>query len=342
MPPMRKSAPPPPAGTVHRLTLDSRLLRGNRAGDPAERTLLVYTPPGYDPSRRYPLLVDLVGYTGSGASHTNWRPFGLNLPERLDRLQAAGRMGPVVAALPDCFTCYGGNQYIDSAATGPYASYLVEEVVPFVEARFAVLPGREHRAVFGKSSGGYGALVHGMTRADAWGAFAAHSGDAYFEYAYLTAFPATLRELAKHGGSLDRFLEAVWGREKLSGDEVTALMTIGMAAHYDSDPDAPRGFHLPFDPETGAILRDRWERWFAHDPVRILEGAGDALRSLRGFWIDCGTRDQYHLLWGNRMIHRSLEAMGIPHEYREFDDDHSDVDYRMDESLPFLYRCVAP
>ena len=73
-------------GEVHRLRLRSELLRGNRAGDPSDRDVLVYTPPGFDTSKRYPLLVDLIGYTGSGASHTNWRPFGYSLPERLDRI----------------------------------------------------------------------------------------------------------------------------------------------------------------------------------------------------------------------------------------------------------------
>jgi enterochelin esterase-like enzyme len=337
---MRKH-PAPPAGAIHRLAIDSRALRGNRAGDPHERTVLVHTPPGMDPARRLPLFVDLVGYCGSGASHVNWRPFGLGLPERLERLLAAGRMGPVIAVLPDCFTAYGGNQYVNSEGTGRYRDHLIEEVIPAVEARFPVLPGRDHRAVFGKSSGGYGALVHAMTCAEHWGAAAAHSGDAYVEYAYLTAFPVALRELAKDGGSLDRFLERVWGKEKLSGDEVTALMTVGMAAHYDGDPAAPRGFRLPFDTATGAILPERWARWLEHDPVRIVERSAAALKSLRGLWIDCGTRDQYHLLWGNRMIHARLEALGVPHEYREFDDDHSDVDYRMDESLPFLYARTA-
>ncbi len=31
---------------------------------------------------------------------------------------------------------------------------------------------------------------------------------------------------------------------------------------------------------------------------------------------------------------------GIRHRYEEFDDDHSDIDYRMDVSLPFLYRAL--
>lgn len=178
-----------PSGTVHRLELDSTLLQGNPLGDPTRRPVLVYTTPDFDSSKGHPLLVDLVGYTGSGASHTNWRPFGLNLPERLDRMYAQGRIGPCVVALPDCFTAYGGNQYIDSPGTGPYMRYLTDEVVPFVESRFPILPGREHRACFGKSSGGYGALVHGMLRADFWGAIASHSGDAGFEYVYFTSFP---------------------------------------------------------------------------------------------------------------------------------------------------------
>lgn len=48
-----------------------------------------------------PLLVDLVGFTGSGLSHTNWVGFRENLPERLDRLIGEERMPPVVVAFPD-------------------------------------------------------------------------------------------------------------------------------------------------------------------------------------------------------------------------------------------------
>jgi enterochelin esterase-like enzyme len=337
---MRKTASPP-AGTVHRLPLDSSLLRGNRPGDPTLRDVLVYTPAGYDGSRRYPLMMDLVGYTGTGASHTNWKPFGLNLPERLDRLIGSGAMGPVIAVLPDCFTAYGGNQYIDSSATGPYMAYLVDEVLPHVEEHFAVLPGREHRAVFGKSSGGYGSLVHGLLRSDVWGAIACHSGDAYWEYLFIPDFPNNLRTLLDHGGSVEAFLAAISTREKLSQAEGHLLMTIGMAAHYDPDPAAPLGFHMPFDTTTGRLLPERWERWLSHDPIRMLAAHGENLRRLSGVWIDCGRKDQYHLLWGARMLHQELEARGIAHTYEEFDDDHSDVDYRMDRSLPFLYRAIC-
>ena len=64
------------------------------------------------------------------------------------------------------------------------------------------------------------------------------------------------------------------------------------------------------------------------------------LRKLAGIYIDCGWRDQFHIHYGTRLLSQRLRAAGIEHRYEEFDDDHSDVDYRMDVSLPFLYRAL--
>jgi len=71
-----------------------------------------------------------------------------------------------------------------------------------------------------------------------------------------------------------------------------------------------------------------------HSP-KILKG-----KSLRGITIDCGWRDQYHIHYGSRILSQRLAEAGIRHRYEEFDDDHSDIDYRMDVSLPFLYRVL--
>src|ERR1700749_3054200 len=101
-----------PAGAVHRKTLDSHVLKGNPLGDPHERGIDVYVPAGHD-GKGLPLLVDVVGYTAGGPVHTNWKNFGENLPERLDRLIASGELPPTVVAFPDCFTCLGGNQYVN-------------------------------------------------------------------------------------------------------------------------------------------------------------------------------------------------------------------------------------
>jgi enterochelin esterase-like enzyme len=371
---MPRKRPLREAGTVVVLEHRSKVLADNPLGDPTVRRLAVWLPPAYDrrgsgPGARFPVLYDMVGFTGSGIAHLNWKPFSDNVAERAARLVAEGRMGPAILVLPDCYTSLGGNQYVNSSAVGRYADYLVEEIVPFVDREFRTLATREHRGCFGKSSGGYGAIIHGMKYAGTWGAIANHSGDAYFEFIYGADWPNTLDELAKYrrparragrvapprdtaaeralaagsdDGRVRRFLEAVWKKHKLGGAEVHAIMNLCMAATYDPDPQAPLGFRIPYHMDSGELIEARWKRWLEHDPVRLVGRYARNLRTLRGLYIDCGWRDQYRIHYGTRQLSRRLAAAGIAHRYEEFDDDHSDVDYRMDVSLPFLYRALRP
>jgi S-formylglutathione hydrolase FrmB len=330
-----------PMGLVSRVTIKSPALEGNMLGDPSVRVVDVYVPAGHD-GEGLPLLVDLVGFTGSGLSHTNWAGFRENLPERLDRLIGADAMPPVAVAFPDCYTRLGGNQYIDSDAVGRYEDYLIGEIVPFLEQRLPVGgPGR--RGVFGKSSGGFGAIIHGMRHPEIWSALACHSGDMAFDLCYLHDLPTTLNELAKHERSIERFVQHFAGRDKPSEAEITTLMILAMAATYDPDPDPGRflGLRLPCDLETGELIAERWDRWLAHDPARLVDAHADSLRRLKGIYVDCGNIDQYHLHYGARRLHRALERLGIAHRYEEFPDDHSNIDYRMDVSLPFLARALT-
>ena len=55
----------------------------------------------------------------------------------------AGECRPVVVPMPDCWTAYGGSQFIDSAGTGNYMTYLCDELVPFVDERFATIAERD-------------------------------------------------------------------------------------------------------------------------------------------------------------------------------------------------------
>lgn len=328
-----------PRGQVHRLSFDSEILKGNLQSDPTERDLHVYTPPGYDGSDKLPLLVDAVGFTGSGQSHTNWRAFTENAPERLDRLIGEGKMGPVLVAFPDCYSRLGGNQYINSAALGRYEDYLVDEVVPFVETRFAC-GGTGRRGIFGKSSGGFGSITHGMRRPDVWAAIACHSGDMAFELCYLHDIAKVLNELAKHDSSIEKFMNHFEASQKPSDDEVTVIMMLAMAATYDPDPSAHLGIRLPFDLHTGELIEERWRNWLAWDPALLADTYADNLRKLKGIYVDCGNRDQFSLHYGSRRLHRELERLKIDHVYEEFPDNHSSVDYRMDISLPFLEKAL--
>src|SRR5512134_1011339 len=230
-------------GTLVLLEHDSKILRRNPLKDPHVRKLAVWLPPQYDGSgnRRFPALYDLVGFTGSGLSHVAWKNFSENVPERAARLIHERRMAPAILVFPDCFTALGGNQYVNSSAIGNYADYLTREIVPFVDREFRTAASREHRGCFGKSSGGYGAIIHGMKYANYWGAIANHSGDAYFNFVYWHDWPNTLDELGKYrvpkrkagaydarrearrkglaqgmdDGRIKRFLDHVWKKEKL-------------------------------------------------------------------------------------------------------------------------------
>lgn len=340
---MRKHRYQGPRGRVIRLAHDSTCLRGNPLGDPSARSVDVYLPAGYDhaPARRYPLLVDVVGFTGSGQSHTSWRAFTENVPERLDRLIGEELMPPVIVAFPDCFTSLGGNQYVDSAGVGRYATYLTRELVPFLDDQLRTLASRDHRGIFGKSSGGYGALIHGMRHADVWGAVACHSGDLSFEWCYLPEMPKTVDAIARAGGTVERFVEAFHASVKPTAAQKHALMIVAMAATYDPDPDDPTRIRLPVDLATCELDEAAWARWLRHDPVRLVDAHADALRSLRLLYVDCGARDEWNLHHGARALARRLEAAGVPHVHEEFDDDHKQIDYRMDVSLPRLAAALA-
>jgi S-formylglutathione hydrolase FrmB len=351
---MARKRPRGPSGSIVVLEHDSRILRDNPLGDPHVRKLAAWLPPQYERGGRFPVLYDLAGFTGSGLGHVNWKNFSENVPERLARLVHDQKMGPAIVVFPDCFTALGGNQYVNSSAIGRYADYLTGEIIPFVDGELRTLAGREHRGCFGKSSGGYGAIVHGMKYAKYWGAVADHSGDSYFEFCYWHDWPNTLNELAKYrprtsgkrlaegkdDGRIRRFLEKFWKKEKVGGREVHCIMNLCMAATYDPDPRAPNGFRVPFNLETGELIAERWAKWRAQDPINLVARYRENLKSLRGIYIDCGWRDQYHIHYGTRILSKRLAAAGIKHTYEEFDDDHSDIDYRMDVSLPFLYRAL--
>ena len=364
---MRKR-PTWPAGQVVFVEHTSSLLADNPLGDPATRTFPVWVPPNYrvDGKKRYPALFDLTGYTGSGPSHVAWKAFDENVPEQLARLTAEKKIGPVIVVFPDCFTSLGGNQYINSSAVGNYADYLTEELIPFVDAQFSTLASRAHRGCFGKSSGGYGAIVHGMKYSKHWGAIANHSGDSYFEFVYGADWPNTLDVLAKFArpkrkegpidvaalaaaeglakglddGRVARFLKDLHGKRKLGKDDGNAVMNLCMAATYDPDPKAPNGFRLPYHLETGERIEARWKAWAAHDPIHLVKRHAKSLKKLRGIYIDCGWADQYRIHYGTRILSQRLKEQGIAHTYEEFDDNHSDIDYRMEVSLPFLVKAL--
>jgi hypothetical protein len=318
----------------------SRVLRENPLGDAHVRALPIYLPPGYDTeTRRYPVIFMLAGFGGSGRTMLNFNPFSESLEQRINRLVSDGHMKPCIVVLPDALTSYGGSQYVNSRATGRYADYLARELVRHVDSRFRTLPSARHRAVMGKSSGGYGALVHGMLFPDVFGAVASHSGDMYFEYCYLPDFPKAVTEIG-HLGSLEAWRREFRRAKKKTSAQMLVLNTLAMAAAY-SPLRGGGDLDLPFDLETGAMRPRVWEKWLAKDPLRMLPRYARALRGMRLVFLDAGTRDEWNLHLGARMFAKRARELGIKVTHDEFDDGHRDLSYRYDVSLPLVARAIS-
>src|SRR5579863_1413006 len=236
------------SGRMDEHVITSELLRDNPLGDPYERPLWVYLPPGYDdePERRYPSVYIIQGYTGHLTMWANRSAYRLPFPEAADAMFAAGEAPPCIVVYVDAWTSYGGSQFVDSPGTGRYHGYLCDEIVPFVDAHYRTLADAAHRGVQGHSSGGFGALVSAMLRPDLFGALASHAGDALYEYCYFPEFAKAVRLLRDWDGDIGAWWADFRGRVAFTkpGDD-TLLMTLGVSACFSAADDGTP--MLPFD-----------------------------------------------------------------------------------------------
>ncbi len=325
-------------GRLDEHAISSDALRGNPLGDPHERPLWVYVPPGYDESRRYPSVYAIQGMTGQVEMWRNRASMRKTVLELFDDLFASGDAPPCLVVFPDCFTALGGSQYLDSPATGRYHTYLCDEVVPWVDARYATLDAAAHRGIMGKSSGGYGAMVTPMLRPDLFGGLATHAGDALFELCYQREFAQCARALREeYGGSFERFWEDFRSRPALTRESDKWLVnTYCMAACYSAG-------ELPFDLETGALRPDVFARWLEWDPVLMVPRHAETLRGLKAIYIDSGTGDDYYLDLGALAFRRALAEIGVTDVFLElFPATHNAIEYRYPLALRYLAERLTP
>ncbi|MBA2263430.1 MAG: enterochelin esterase [Chloroflexi bacterium] len=337
---------PPPwghrwAGRLDELAIDSQALTANPLGDPHRRPISVYTPPGYDEStdRRYPSVYLLQGLTGQLDMWRNRKAFAPTPPEAIDDWFAVNPASPAIVVFVDAWTSLGGSQFLDSPATGRYHTYLCDEVVAFVDARYRTLASAAHRGIAGKSSGGYGAMVTPMLRPDLFGGLVTHAGDALFEACYQPDFREAARALRDtYDGSFDAFwtdFRSRPGRSK--GPDGTLLNVWCMAACYSADTDGT--VRLPFEVATGRLIPEVWDRWLTWDPVRMAVSHANALRGLRAIWIDAGRSDEFYLDLGADAFRGELAALGIGDDrlcFELFEGTHAGIEWRYPAAIGWL------
>ena len=316
----------------------SPALEGNALGDPSKRPVITYLPPGYDPhgSKAYPVIYCLPGYSGSVAGLIGTSSWNLNVVQRIDRLIARKTMPPVLLVLVDGWTRLGGSQYVDSIHNGAYATYIVRDLIAFVDATFRTIAQCGGRSVVGKSSGGFGAIHLAMEHRGFFSAFASHSGDSYFRYNHPTAFAAAHRTLERFHWEIEAFVQYFEGLHKPSGPEFSTMEMLAYAAAYSPRSAAPFDLSLPFDRLTGAVDEPVFAQWLRFDPIERVSQRQGELHDLRLRYLDCGRRDEYGLDVGARVLAKTLRDYGCDVHHEEFDDDHRNLGYRYEVSLPLL------
>jgi S-formylglutathione hydrolase FrmB len=275
-----------------------------------------------------------------------WRnrsPFRQPFVETADALFSAGTVPPAIVVYVDAWTAYGGSQFVDSPGTGRYHSYLCEEVLPWVDERYRTRAGAGHRAIMGKSSGGFGAMITPMLRPDLFGALATHAGDSLYEQSYLRDFGPAVRLLRAYDGDIWRWWDDFRSRVAFTNPADQLLLgLLGVAACFSAREDG--SVDLPFDPRTGVLRPEAWERWLDWDPVRMAPRYAAALRSLRGIWIDAGTADDFYLDLGAEAFRAALADVGVADEvvrFELFEGTHAAIDYRYPLSLAWLCQRLS-
>ncbi len=313
-------------------TVRSLALAGNPLGDPAERPLYVWLPPGYDeePDRRWPVVTFLHGFASQVDQWANRRAFSPTLLERIDAAAPAA-----IVALPDGWTSWGGAQWLDSRAVGDYQTYLSHDVVGHLDATYRTRPDRSARAVAGHSSGGYGAVMSALQHPEVWGRWASHAGDGLFEVCFLPDIRVVTRTLhQRYGGDWDAFWAEVAERGLLTRDDDFPLLNQwAMAASFADG-------RLPCD-RSGRLDLDAWDAWLACDPVRLVAAPASAetVRSWYGCWVDAGTRDDVYLDLAARSLRDGLLGAGLPEARLHFelhDGRHGGQDARFPLSIRWL------
>ncbi len=301
----------PPAGRVVVTYLDSKLLRGNAAGENPRRRVSVYLPAGYEasPQRRYPVVYYLHGFTWSDSLIFNKD----GMKELLDQAIADGQIRPFIMVVPDEHTRFGGSWYANSATNGPWADFTARELMQFVDKSFRTLARTGSRGLAGHSMGGGGTLRLALAYPGTWAAAYALSP------ALVGPHPSLLP-----GAGLTQVLRATSPAEVQRS--YPALLTVALSRAFSPNPQAPL-FGADLLGSLGADSLSRRSavlvRWVAASPIYLLPTHTASLRQLRALAFDWGAQDEVrHIPPTCRELSQWLTTFGIPHSAEEYEGTH--------------------
>jgi S-formylglutathione hydrolase FrmB len=237
-------------------------------------------------------------------------------------------------------TPLGTSWNANSSVTGNWEDFMVQELVPYIDANFQTLGSRDSRGIAGIFIGGYGAIRFGMRHPDVFGSV----------YAMHPVGTGTGVSVSMTLPKWDIFTDAK-SIDDVKKDGRTQIFA-SMFQAFLPNPDKPplyidllarqQGDQLSIDSK----LMDRFRDNFYLETM--IPQYADNLKSLRGFKFDWSRLDaNYDHVWANQNFTRKLNEFGVPHEAEEFNGPSSgDADWGVDgrfysEVLPFFQKYLV-
>lgn len=294
-------------GTIVHDSLRSAALVGNRMGESSAREVVVYLPPSYrtDSTRHYPVLYMLHGATSTPDEWLDGTYDGLDLRQAMDSLIGAHAIDEFLVVIPSVDTKLGGGFYIDSPTTGGWATFVVRDLIDFVDSRYRSIPARNARALAGHSMGGFGTLVLGFAHPALFGML----------YAMSPASITFVGELAPTSPAWSAAAGATsW---PVAGAPRGTGLVVALAAALSPAPGPGRWYgQLPFEPDAAGqpqpvpAVRARWEARMPIGLIPTLVAGPDAPPALV---IEFGLQDQVpSVVPGSLALAAALAAAGVP------------------------------
>jgi len=316
---------------IKTLVVKSTALKKNPLQDPFVRANPVVCPKLK--FNKSPVVFVLSGFSGNGPKTFAPKTFAKNAVDVLGEAIDAGDAPLAHYVFVDAMTYWGGSQFIDSAAQGRYAQYVLKDLVKAVHENFDVQDDSKYWCITGGSSGGYGALNLATSAPDTFGLAAAIAPDSYFELSLLPELLAA-KPFVDNMGGIGELKKQLKSRKLLKNRNFHQLINaVAMVMCYVADKNGK--FDWPFA-EDGKLILSRWKKWQKHDPVHFIKRRHKNVEKLYGVYLDVGTQDQFYLQYGSRQLRDAFKGLGVKIKYSEFDGNHFDIGDRRIEVWRWL------
>ena len=317
--------------------LRSENIAHNKVGTDPVRKMLVYLPAGYEESssQRYPVI-----YFLPNPFEDSYRfDFDHKDAQALfDRAIAAGVIQKFILVAVDMNTPLGTSWYVNSSTTGNWDDFMVQELVPYIDANFKTLPNRDSRGIAGIFIGGYGAIRFGMRHPDIFGSV----------YAMHPVGTGTGVRISPAIPKWDILTDAK-SMEDVKKDGVTWIFTTMFQAHLPDPAKPPLFIDLLARQDRDQLiidskLMDRFRNNFYLEAM--IPQYADNLKSLRGFKFDWTRNDtNFDHVYANQAFTRKLNEFGVTHEAEEYNGA-SGAEWGVDgrlytEALPFFQKHIV-